>query len=936
MIVFSVLGPLRLHRGADELRLGAPKQRALLIRLLLDHGRTVPTDVLVEDLWAGTAPPSAVRTLQSYVAHLRRSLGEDAGLIRSDAGRGYAIDLTGAGLDSDIAAQRWQDGQRLLAVGEADGAVELFESALSLWQGAPLSDVAYEEFARGRIAELTELRANLVEARAVGLLALDRAPEAIAALEAHVADHPLREGPHGHLMVALYRTGRISDALDVFRRFEDRLADELGLDPTPAIVAVRDAVLRHEPVLAVGVATSSAAEQSGAAAATAVSGGLASTLPRLLHEVIGREDDRGRVIEFLETSRLVTLVGPGGVGKTTLATAAAQDIAEDQPDDVWFVPLADERDGSRVTGAIGEAIGLAGDAATIAAVIARLRDRRALLLVDNCEHMTDAVASVVEHVLRSTTHLRVLATSREALGIRGEVQLVVSPLAGDDAVELFMQRAQAVRPELDLTPYERDVAAICERLDGMPLAVELAAARVGAITPTAIAARLDDRFGLLNTGSRTAATRHRTLRDVIDWSHDLLSDDEQALFRRLAVFVGGWTLGAAEQVCDLEGRGDGLDRLARLVGQSLVVARDDRFSMLESIHVYATERLAATREGAELRKRHASWMTDLATELAPALRGAGQAQALAVLAAEDHNLRAALAWSREHAVAEPELGLGLAAALGWYWYVGRQVDGRAELAAVLQAVEAVGEVPDSARAAALEAHSLALRPGGCIVHPHPEAAVSAQTAAGLFAAAGATADAARCSLLAAVEGVAPGDPADALAAIGAARHELAAAGDAWSSSLADFVEMEIRLHHGEPAAALVLGRRAAAGFDALDDAWGRSAVRLHLGIGLRATGADAEALVVLEEAVRLSRRTGLANNLARSLLEVAVTALQRGRRALAEDVLSEAALLIDELADELLMSLLAATREELDRRLREPVERHGPDRRTSVGTATRL
>lgn len=920
MIKFSLLGPLAVHRDDLEVRIGSPKQRTLLIRLLLEQGRYVSVDVLIDDLWRGMPPAGATATLRSYVSHLRRALGEDADVLRSSGGKGYAADVAPDALDVVLLERLASEGRDLLARGDAAAALERFDRALALWRGEPLSDVAYEDFARAAVGRLTEVRVTVEEDRFEGLLVLGRHAEVVAPLEAFVIEHPLRERPHGQLMLALYRTGRAPEALDVYQRLSDRVADELGLDPSPGLADVRDRILRQAADLN-GPSVEAAHDTSSSIHAAQVApvpqpqpdvaaSGRGSPLPAMLHAVVGRMNELDRLDEFLSRTRLVTLVGPGGAGKTTLALAGAHAAADRFLDGSWFVPLAAEREPARVAAAVADVIGVTSDSAVEDRLAARLVGHRALLVLDNCEHLADACARFVERLLQNTDHLRVATTSREALGVPGELQMAVPPLAPDEAATLFVERARAVRPDLDLDQYADAITTICDRLDGMPLAIELAAARVRTISPTEVVARLSDRFGLLTTGARTADSRHRTLRSVIDWSHDLLAPGEQTLFRRLAVFQGGWTLEAAEEVCDLEGSGDVLDRLDRLVDRSLVVVRGDRFAMLETILAYATDRLAEADEAGALGRRHATYFAGLTATLEPELRGGAQARALQTLRAEDQNLRAALRWSREHAADESEVGLGLAASLGWYWYVGRQVDGRDELAAMLNAATAA---PDRVRARALQALSLALRPGGCIVHAQPDAAEAAREAVRLFSEVGAAVDAARCRLLAAVEGVAHADPEAALAEVEAARAPLHEGGDDWAIALADFVEMEIRLHHGEADAALELGRRAARRFDDLDDAWGRSAVRLHLGIGLRLAGALDRSASVLEEAVEISRATVLDNNLARSLVELGETALGRGAVAEAERHFDDAEVVVRGLADDLLLGLLAVGRGDLAR-----------------------
>jgi len=413
----------------------------------------------------------------------------------------------------------------------------------------------------------------------------------------------------------------------------------------------------------------------------------------------------------------------------------------------------------------------------------------------------------------------------------------------------------------------------------MPLAIELAAARVQTVTVSEIAERLDDRFALLTSGPRTADARHQTLRATVDWSYGLLGGDERILLRRLAVFQEGWTLEAAEEVCHEGGSNDALDLLSRLVDRSLVVAENGRFRMLETIRAYALERLTEEGEEEAMSARHTRFFTTLAERSEPALRGRDQGLWLARLRAEDANLRLALDSARERASSDPDGALGLAAALGWYWYVGWQVAGRAQLTATLAAARGGSA---SSRARALQALSLAVRPAGCIFHPSAEGAKAARESLALFSAVGEPARAALSSVLLAVEAVAGNDVRASLAELEDAREILRAHGDEWAVALADFVGMEIRLHNGPIDDALTFGHRASHQFDLLEDDWGQSAVRVHLGHGLRIAGRADDAAAVLHLAVAVSRRAGLPNNLARSFVELGETALYRGEADEAE------------------------------------------------------
>lgn len=868
-----LLGSFELLLDGAPLHVPGAGERALLALLAGAGGRTISKDRLIDQLWGEALPANPRNALHLRVSKLRRIIGD---ALVSDP-PGYRLRVG----DAHVDATRFE--QLVAARRHAD--------ALDLWRGPPLEEFADQAWARAEAARLAGLRATAVEEWIDERLAAGEDAGLVAELEQFVAADPLRERLRGQLMTALYRCGRATEALAVYQDLYRLLDEELGLAPSVPLRRLQEAILRQDVTL-------------DAAGVTRVRGNL----PSPLTSVVGRDPDVHRLLDLSTRQRLVTVTGPGGIGKTTVALAAARRAVDRHADGAWLVRLSGVRDPAGIPTAVADALGLpTAEASSVRQlVISWLAPRRALVVLDNCEHLIDACAQLVEALLAATGDgVRVIATSREALAVHGEVQMPVGPLAPSDAIELFIERAAAVRAGFGIAETGPAVRQICERLDGMPLAIELAAARISMFTAREIAARLDDRFRLLTAGPRTAEARHRTLRAAVEWSYELLTPAERTAFRRLAVFAGGWTLTAAEAVCAIEGD-DVLDLLDRLVRQSLVVADGSRFRMLETIRVYAVQRLADDGDAAFVRERHARFFTDLAEAAESALRGPEQSRWLTSLHAEDANLRLALAWAREHADAVPDVGLRLAGALGWYWYVGRQVDGRAQLTATLAA--AAGSGSEAARARALQALSLALRPAGCIVHPSVQAADAAEESRALFATVGERGRAALSQLLTAVEAVAGSDVEGNLAAVADARRTLQASGDAWGAALADFVEMEVMLHHGSTAQALALGRRASDEFDVLADTWGRSAVRLHLGVGLRLAGRTDEADAMLHEAVRLSRDRGLPNNLARSLIELGETALHRGNPTEADRWLADGERLARNLADDPMLALVALAR----------------------------
>jgi predicted ATPase/DNA-binding SARP family transcriptional activator len=869
-VEIRLFGPLEVVVDGRVQPIAGQGERSLLAALACSAGRVVPVDRLIDDLWGEDLPANPANALQVRVSKLRRQLG---GFI-STTSAGYVLDVDPAGVDLHRFTQLVSTGR--------------FQEALALYRGPPLAEFGSQEWARAEAARLEELYLAAVEADVEERLRRGGDVALVADLEGLVAAHPLRERLRGQLMLALHRSGRSADALACYQEGRRLLRDELGLDPSDELRQLEGAILRQE-------ATLQGPERPARPP---------TNLPARLSSFIGREADLARVAETLASSRLVTLTGPGGAGKTSLAIEASREAADSYRDGVWFVPLAGVTDPARVASAMAETLGIAdpGAPAPRELLTAWFSQREALLVLDNCEHLIDACAGLVEHLLGTAAPGgRIMTTSREALGVPGEVQLPVPPLGDDDAVALFADRAASIHPGFTLGPDEPVVRHICQQLDGMPLAIELAAARVNMLPVAEIARRLDDRFRLLTGGARTAEARHRTLRATIDWSYELLTEPQRILLRRLAVFRG-WTLQAAEAVCagGAVASGDVLDLLGGLVERSLVVARGGRFRLLETIRQYAAERLAEAGEEEALRERHARHFLELAEQAEPQLRGPKQSRWLERLRAEDDNFQLALRWCRERAAEDPDLGLRLAAALGWYWYVGRQIDGRRELGAMLDAVSKGSAI---GRARVLQALSLALRPAGCIVHPSSEAAEAARQSLSLFTGTEDRSHAAISRLLLAVEGVAGGDVARWLGEVEAARAALRDEGDRWGEALADFVEMEILLRNGADERALSLGESAARAFEELGDDWGRSAVPMHLGAGLRLVGRPRDAVAVLNRALQVCRAAGLENNVARVYAELGGAAADVGDAAEAERWYAECERVARSLANDTMLTL---------------------------------
>ncbi|NUT99562.1 MAG: AfsR/SARP family transcriptional regulator, partial [Saccharothrix sp.] len=628
---FGILGPLEVRTDTGEVVVvGGPKPRALLAALLLDAGRVVAFD-------------GGANAVQARVSRLRRVLPE--GLIEFTGG-GYRIAVDPDDVDAHRFDRLAGEGRRLLAAGAHDGAARVLREALALWRGPALVDLPEAE---ARVARLEETRLSAVEDLVEAELATTGT--SVGRLRELVAAHPFRERLRGQLMRALHDDGRTAEALAQFDEVRRLLRDELGVDPSDELSAVHLALLRAERPARRGL-------------------GVALT------RIIGRDDELARLAAPV---RLATITGPGGIGKTRLAVEAAGRWTRD----VCFVDLSALVDGVQVAHAVLGALGVRepgfARADPVDRLLAELRDHDAVLLLDNCEQVLDATADLVRRLLSACPRLSVLATSREPLGLTGEVLVPLEPLADEQAVALFTERAAAVRPGFTAGP---EAAEVCRLLDGLPLAIELAAVRLRQFDLPELADRLreQDHFRLLSRGDRTAAERHRTLRAVVAWSWDLLRPGEQELARRFAVFAGGATEDAVAAVCG------SADALADLVDRSLVRVRAGRYRMLDTILLYCKEKLVEAGEEPALRQAHARYFLDLVHRADPHLRRAEQLDWLAVLSAEHDDLVAALRWSARH---DRPTALRLVTAAAAYWWLSGRRDEVAEVAATL-----LDDVPD--------------------------------------------------------------------------------------------------------------------------------------------------------------------------------------------------------------------------------------------------
>jgi predicted ATPase/DNA-binding SARP family transcriptional activator len=917
---FRLLGPMEMSVGGKPAKLPGAAERALMAQLLLAPGRTIPATLLVDRLWSeSTLPVDPMNALQIRVSKLRRAL-TSIGLadVVGREGVGYRADVDPSQVDALEFERRLREARaedRADSDGNAVEQLERYDAALSLWSGEPLSDFATEQWAMAEAARLSELKLAAMTERAQIALAAGRHAEVVAQLDPIVSADPKLESMAGLLMVALYRSGRQADALEVFARTRDVLDEELGLEPSLTLRSLHERVLRQDASLGGQTDLAPPAVVMPTTRSRAGDTIRATNLPTVVRPLIGRDEQLDGLVSLIGETRLLSLIGPGGAGKTSLALATAVRTADDYPDGAFGVRLASVNEPDQVPVAVADALsvpldGAAGDRDVRERLINFLARKNLLLLVDNCEHVIDAVAALLDDVLGRCPDVTVLTTSREALAVPDEVQVTVGPLETPPelgapggvldypAAQLFADRARAVRPGTVFGEQElRAIGRICRSLDGIPLAIELAAARTVAMSPSDLAGRLDQRFALLTSGARTAEARQQTLRATVDWSYALLSETEQRVFNRLSVFQGGWTLTAAEHVvADPAMRpGEVLDVVGRLVERSMVVVEPGpttRYRMLETLRQYAAEQLAETGESEELARRHAAYFRGLALESEMGLRGHGQRAALEVLRADQPNLRAAMAWLGGSG-GDPDAALSMAGSLGLFWHLGRHLEGREVLAGLL----AVHTGTPMARAAALQAVSLVERPRACLVHPSPRCEETARESLELFEQLGEPSRAALSRVLLAVQGVTGADRERNERLLAEAQEQFEKDGEPWGSAVIGFVRMETALKTGDEDNAIPIGRATASLFRQLDDPWGLSAILYHLGWGLRQFGRYEESARVLEEAIDVAAAAGIWNTVQWALADLGVGQLHLGNQAVAEDLFERAAAASQQVGD---------------------------------------
>jgi len=681
-----VLGPVEVVGEAGAIQLPAVKQRRLLTALVVDAGKTTAVDVLVDAVWPEAPPSSAAKLVQVYVSQLRKVLVD--GVRIETRGGGYSLELDPHALDAARFERLLAEGTAARRDGNPELALSLLGRALALWRGAAYGEFAYDDFARVEAERLEELRMIALEERFEAGLALGRHAELLPELCSIAAEQPLRERLQTQAMLALYRCGRQTDALELYSKARARLRDELGLEPGGELREVQRRILQHDPSLQVA-----RAEEPSA-----------TSLPVPANPLLGRERELTDLRKLLlrDDVRLLVLTGAGGSGKTRLGLEAARETAAWFANGAAFVELAPIHDSGLIIGGIVRALAIdhVPGEEPMETLTTFLRPRELLLVLDNAEHLREAT-TVLSELLARVQRLTLLVTSRVVLHLSGEHVYPVQPLAQKPAAALFHARAR--QADAHFAPDsndERAIERICARLDGLPLPIELAAARTSSLPPSELLQRLDARLPLLTGGPRDLPARQQTLRATLAWSFDLLSRDEQTFAARLAVFVGAFDREAATAICDAD-----LNTLTSLVEQSLLQRTPDgHFLYLETVREYALERLLGAPDADEIRRRHFRHFQRLAetADLSAVQRRGGERLDLAAAARD--NLRAALAWSLETGAVA--LGLELASAMERFWVTRDPGEGMRWFSALLSHPKA-GAVDPALRADALRAYGSA-------------------------------------------------------------------------------------------------------------------------------------------------------------------------------------------------------------------------------------
>jgi predicted ATPase/DNA-binding SARP family transcriptional activator len=900
---FRILGPLQVCEGGAALPLGGERQRTLLAILLLNANRVVSADRLCEELWQGQPPETAPTALQGHVFELRKVLEPDheSGSpyrVLCTEKPGYVLRVEPNDLDAHRFRRLAQEGREALDRRRPTVASRLLREALALWRGPPLADLSFESSLQQEIAALEELRLTALELRIEADLALGRHADLVGELQALINEQPLRERPRRQLMLALYRSGRQAEALAAYREARESLVEELGLEPGTELQELERAILTHDPSLELGPAV----------------GERETNVPIPANRLVGRDRELTATCGLLRRPdvRLVTLTGAGGSGKSRLGLEVARLMLEEFEHGVFLVRLGAISDPVLVPQTIAKTLSVREQAGerVLDTLEDFLRDRELLLLVDNFEHLLLA-APTLTRLLGAAPSLKLLVTSRSPLRVLGEHEYPVMPLSLPDlgpslepalledseAVAFFVERVAAVKPEFFLSGANAPaVAEICVRLDGLPLALELAAARCRFLAPEAILERLEDRLALLTGGLRDLPARQQTLRDTIAWSYGLLEGTEQRLFARLALFVGGWTVDAAEAIsADRSEPIDVLEGMSSLVDKNLILQQtngdEPRFTMLETIREYAREELERSGEAEVGQARHAAWYLDLAERAEPELTGPNQAAWLDRLERDHDNLRVALGWLRS--AGDVERQLRLAGALARFWYVhGYLREGRSWLEDALT-------MDDRSH---LEARAKALRGAFVLAHRQRDLASAAAYAQESLLLSrelkdgyGTARSLAYLGLVAAAEG----DYERARALLEEAAALAREIGDRWTLALSVSNQGDLALNQGDYAQASARCGESLALQRELGDKRGMAISLNNLAYAALYEGRYPDALAPLQESLQLAQQLGDKDGIAYRLEALSVVAASEGEADRAAHLLGGASALLEDIGADL-------------------------------------
>ena len=648
-----VLGPFEVLAGGRLADVGGSKRQALLAMLALARGRVVGIDMLVEGLWGTELPAAPRNALHHHIARLRAALGDD---VIAGSADGYA--LRGALVDAVRFEELLAETRGALRDGDVEAAGDAVALALALWRGPALLGLTETAWFSAEARRLETLRVDALEEDFDVRLALGEHRELASTLRSALADNPFRERLWAQLMLALYRSGRQADALETFQEARRVLADELGLEPGPELRVLQEAILAHDPAIA----------------AVPLDRKRRGNLPARSTSFVGREEELGHVAAILREQRLVTLTGPPGVGKSRLAIETARSLEDAFPDGIWLVDFARAGGAADAVRLLANAVDARG-ADPLARVASRLRNAEALVVLDACEHVLEEAARIVSTLLAECPRLKILATSRETLHVSGEVRLPVAPL-GVAAVDLFLERARTARPGFEP---DRDAVAlaaeIARRVDGLPLAIELAAARMNVLGLVELNSILERRAVLLRDGPEADPGR-TALRGLVEWSYDLLHADEKTLLQHLAVHRGGASLDSLVTVAATHGLNEATVAylVAALVDKSVVSASfaggAARYDMLDTVREYVLERLGESGGIGAACAAHAEYFAALAEEAWVGLRGADWLDWECRLELENDNFWAAL----DYACDAPDPGVAVRlGTLGWYFTVAERV-----------------------------------------------------------------------------------------------------------------------------------------------------------------------------------------------------------------------------------------------------------------------